>query len=106
MAGTVETASRYVRQIHEAQKKSKTEWKKYFIQDASGSTVPAYINPDKNNKTIKGEIAVRRVHSTLKRFHPELGDKIKQLKLSLLASVEWAPLVKVVVVSQSEISLQ
>ena len=105
MAGEAATAARYVRQILESQKKSKTEWKKYNIRDASGGLVPCYINPDKNNRTIKGEIALRRVHGSLKRLHPELGERHKQSKLSLQASIDWAPLVKIVVQSQTVVSL-
>jgi len=105
MGGQLETAARYVRQILEAQKVSKTEWKKYSITDAGGSAVAAYINPDKNNETIKGKIGLRRVFTIRKRLHPDV--KFNQSKLSLQASIEWASLVKVdIVVSQNESSLQ
>jgi len=102
---STESAARAVKQILESQKKSKTEWKKHDVKDASGDRVPAYLNPDKNSKTIKGEIALRRVFNTLKKLHPELGTLLKQSKLNMQCSIDWVPLVRVKVESPSEISL-
>ena len=39
MGGQPDTASRYVRQILDAQKESKTVWKKYFVKNASNDIV-------------------------------------------------------------------
>lgn len=94
-SGGHDCAPRYLRQILESPKVNPK--KQHKIQNADGTQVRTDINPDKNKRTIRGDICLRRVVSKIKELPSAL--KITQSKATMQASVEWQPLVTIEVVS-------
>ena len=106
-----QSALLHSRKLLDAQRTGKAEWKRYQIdtlEAGSGGGVQQeslFLNPDKNNKQIKMEIAVRKVIQHLKRLHTDKRFMCTSREEGIIGC-EFRPIVKVVALSPSSVSLQ
>ena len=68
-----------VRQCLDAQRPAKfgLPWKVHFVESLDKSQVPIYLNPDKNAKTTRTEIALKQLQTILKDKYPNLKDSFQ-----------------------------
>jgi len=103
--GELQRCCSQVKQLLDSQKIEKGVWKQHTMRGTDGQPYPVYINPDKNGRQVKMEVAMSKVVRKFKELHPGLKDKIAQFKDSGLIQLHWKQLVRVVVESQHVVAL-
>ena len=103
--GELQRCCSQVKQLLDSQKVDKGIWKQHTMRGTDDQPYPVYINPDKNGRQVKSEVAMSKVVRKFKELHPSLKDKIAQFKDSGLIQLHWKPLVRVVVESQHVVAL-
>jgi len=69
-----------------------------------GVTQPLYDNADKSNRTIKGEISLKKFLASINAAHLDL--EVTSNKKELLMSIDWKPVVRLEVESSTSVVLE
>ena len=99
--GDAGAASKLVRSCLDAQRLSKTEWRRNEVLSSDKNTVRLNVNPDKNSATVRTEIALKQVLAALKaQYSPGKTFQIPNRSEGII-TVGWRRLVKIEAVDSS-----
>ena len=80
------------------------KWKELWAKGPSGSDLRVYVGPDKSPKQERTEILSKRLAGILK---PRLPTKdVFARRVEGVITIDWVPMVRVEVVSQSEVQIK
>ena len=108
--GTPGVASLLVRKVLDNQRLETSLWRKYYgtSLELDGQNAPTpkllFINPDKNSKTVKSEMATRKLVQLL--AHVQSDKKFYAAKDDHVVSVNFRALARVVARSQFDVQVQ
>ena len=106
-----QSALLHARKLLDAQRLGKAEWKRYSIAtlEAGENGQPRleslFVNPDKNNRQIKMEIATRKVIQSLKRAHQDKRFMCTNREEGIVGC-EFRPICRIEVLSPSSVALR
>ena len=81
------------------------EWKQHIVRDTDNHQQPAYVNYDKNGRTMRTEIQLKALRLILTQHKSELGFAVTDKKEGII-KCSWQPMVKLEVIDSSTTSLK
>ena len=99
-----ESAKKQIKKVLDDQRIDAKEWKKHTVKDTSDNAVPAWINPDKNNKTIKLEVSIKKLLELLRKHHADNRYECADRQEGVVTS-QWRNLVRVQANSSTDVKL-